>query len=383
MSQSVYKAFDCTHSILGASNQWIVLAWRVFLNLLVMGKIITLFFTLCLLGCWQTTNPALPKRDKKAILRYLSELPRKNSARVISGQFENWGSAVRSLQDPENYVNIVKEKTGQWVGLVGAEYHNGQEVNWEKPNQLFEEFWRQGGFCQLYLIMTNPADPGSFNGGGKCAIKSVLDPRHPYHNHFFTELDKVAAGLEELRKKGVVIFLNPFAEATADWFWWGGNPTDYISLYRSVHDYLVKDKGLDNLLFIYEPSCFNNTALQFYPGDQYVDMIGFSLFVDSNKEIDSLSIHNYQQLRSFGKPLAISQWGPRRGADQTNAMDQPPADNLKLIRGIQRYYPEIVWWMNWNYAYSICSQEHSNYNGTELLDHPWVINRGGIMAGGF
>jgi len=167
-----------------------------------------------------------------------------------------------------------------------------------------------------------------------------------------------------------------FAEATADWFWWGGNnANDFITLFQNAHDYLVTKKGLANLLFIYEPNSGDTLALKYYPGSKYVDIIGFSLFVDYNKEIDSLSIQNYQQLKKLGKPLAVSQWGPRRGADQTNADDQPPADNLKLIKGIQKYFPEIVWWMNWNYAYSICTEFNSNYNSAELLTHPWVINR--------
>lgn len=332
-------------------------------------------------ACLQCDHPAAQTRDRQAILQYLSELPRNNAGRVISGQFESWGSAVTPLEDKENYVNIIQAKTGKWVGLVGAEYHNGQEVNYEKPNRLFEAYWRQGGFCQLYLIMTNPSAPTSFNGGGKCDIKAVLNPSHTYHTYFYAELDKVAAGLRELKEKGVVVFLNPFAEANANWFWWGGtDPADFIALYRSVHDYLVTTKGLDNLIFIYEPTCFYATALQYYPGDKYVDIIGFSLFVDYNKEIDPGTIQNYQQLKKLGKPLAISQWGPRRGSDQTNAGDQPPADNLKLIRGIQQYFPEIVWWMNWNYAYSICTETNSNYNSTELLTHPWVINRDGIKV---
>ncbi len=338
-------------------------------------------FILFTILCSQCNQPAAQNRDKKAILNYLSKLPANNLGRVISGQFESWGSAVKPLNDKENYLNIIHQKTGKWVGLIGAEYHNGQEVNYEKPNQLFEEYWKQGGFCQLYLIMTNPANPTSSNGGSVCDIKLVLNPGHSYNKYFYNELDKVATGLQELQKKGVVVFLNPFAEATANWFWWGGrDPIDFIALYRSVHDYLINKKGLDNLLFIYEPSCTDNLALPYYPGDKYVDIIGFSLFVDYDKEIDSSSIQNYQQLKKFGKPMAISQWGPRRGADQTNAGDQAPADNLKLIRGIQKYYPEIVWWMNWNYAYAICEESHSNYNSTELLNHPWVINRDEIRV---
>jgi beta-mannanase len=60
--------------------------------------------------------------------------------------------------------------------------------------------------------------------------KSVLDPHHPYHTYFYNELGEVAVGLEELKKKGVVVFLNPFAEATADWFWWGGDSTNFVKL---------------------------------------------------------------------------------------------------------------------------------------------------------
>jgi hypothetical protein len=104
-------------------------------------------------------------------------------------------------------------------------------------------------------------------------------------------------------------------------------------------------------------------------------MIGFSLFVDYNKELSLSSIRNYQELKKPGKPMAISQWGPQRGRDQTGSADQPPADDLKLIRGIQTYFPGIVWWMNWNYSYSICGGSHSNYNAAELLSHTWVINR--------
>lgn len=322
-----------------------------------------------------TGNLSGQNQDAAAIMKYFYDLPKKETKKLVSGQFERWGDAVKPLSDPDNFLNIVHQKTGKWVGLTGVEYHQGQKVNYKIPNQLCIDYWKKGGFCQLYLIMSNPANPGSINGGGKCDIKLIFDKDHPYHKSFFEELEKVADGLEELKQNGVVIFVNMFAEATGQWFWWGGKePEDFITLYKVTYDYFVRTRKLDNLLFVYEPSSQHKTALDYYPGNEYVDMIGISLFVDYDKEIDSNTIPNYRALCNLGKPMSFSQWGPRRGSDQTRDKDQPPADNLKLMRGIQKYYPEIVWWMNWSYAYSISTKVNSNYNDTELLNHPWVIN---------
>ncbi len=313
--------------------------------------------------------------DAQAIMEYLRKLPDGNSNRVISGQFERWGDRVELLNSTENFLNICHQKTGKWVGLVGFEYHIGPTVQYEKPNQLCIDYWEKGGLCQLYLIMSNPADPDAVNAGGTCDLKSILDSNHPYNKYFFNELDKVAEGLEELKNNGVVVFMNMYAEATGSWFWWGAkDPSDFIELYRRTYDYLVQVKKLDNLLFVYEPSSHHKTALDYYPGHNYVDIIGISLFVDYDEELSFSSIPNYHELKILGKPLALSQWGPRRGEDQTRTVDQPPGDNLKLIRGIINYYPEIVWWMNWCYAYSISTGENSNFNHSELLNHPWVIN---------
>jgi mannan endo-1,4-beta-mannosidase len=320
----------------------------------------------------ETANPdASP--DARAIMRYLQTLPLRTDKKLISGQFESWGRAVLPLSDPANNLAIVHEKTGRWVGLVGVEYHQGG-VFPDAPNRLCTAFWRRGGLVQLYLIMRNPAAPDASNGGGHCNIDQVLDPTHPYHKFFFDEMDQIVAGLEELQKNGVVVFLNPFAEASGDWFWWGGQPPDkFKALYHATFDYLVKTKHLNNLLFIYEPSSSHRTAASYYPGDNYVDMIGISIFVSSDHELVPSDIPAYSALTKFNKPLAFSQWGPRRGADQVGK-DEPPADNTKLLRGIRDYFPRVTWWMNWNMVYAISSPTNSNSNDRQLLEDPMVIN---------
>jgi mannan endo-1,4-beta-mannosidase len=320
----------------------------------------------------ETANPnALP--DAKAIMKYLRSLPFRQDKKLISGQFESWGNDVKPLSSPSNNLAIVHEQTGKWVGLVGVEYHAGG-VFPEKPNQLCIDYWRKGGLTQIYLITRNPAAPDSHNGGGKCDINLVLDPKHEYHRFFFKELDEVAAALATLQENGVIVFLNPFAEVSAGWFWWGGPDSEKCkALYLATFDYLVKKKHLNNLLFVFEPSSGHTNAARYYPGDEYVDMIGISCFVSYNEELTPAQIPAYRSLLMFGKPLALSQWGPRRGRDQVGK-DQPPGDNLKLVRAIQAYFPQITWWMNWNMAYAISSPENSNTHARELLNHPRVVN---------
>lgn len=317
--------------------------------------------------------------EANAVLSYLQDLPKQNAKRIISGQFESWGDAVKPLDDQQNWLNKTYQATGKWVGLLGIEYHT-DGVYPTKPNEVAIDFWKKGGLVQLYLIMSNPAMPKAHNGGGKCDIDLVLQKDHPYHKHFFAELDKIAAGLEVLQKQHVVVFVNMFAEMTADWFWWGGqDPEKFKRLYRASFDYLVKEKGLNNLLFVFEPSAQQTSALRYYPGDNLVDMIGISIFVDHNEALSKNKLPMYPQLLQLGKPIALSQWGPRRGEDQTGKNDQPPADNLKLLNAIKTSFPEICWWMNWSQAYAIASDENSNLNAKKLLDDPWVVNRDDIQ----
>jgi len=341
--------------------------------------LLTILFVLAVPAHLLAAHPSLtanPKAtaDAKAIMRYLRSLPARHDKKVISGQFESWGTDVKPLSDSRNYVTIIHENTGKWVGLVGVIYAAAKGVLYtEQPNDLCKEFWRKGGLVQVFAIFDNPANPES-HGNGKCNIQLVLNRNHAYHRSFFRQLDGVATALEKLQDEGVVVFLNIFPEMSGSWFWWGGqNPELFKELYRTTFDYLVKKRRLNNLLFVFEPSCACPKGVAYYPGDRYVDMVGISTYVDWNQELTPAQIPEYQMLCRLGKPMALSEWGPRRGREQLGK-DQPPADNLKLMRAVQQNFPQIVWWMNWSVAYAISTQENSNYHERELLEHPWVVN---------
>lgn len=99
-----------------------------------------------------------------------------------------------------------------------------------------------------------------------------------WENKVFTEdLKNAAAYLKLLRDADIPVLWRPFHEAAGGWFWWGKDAASFKSLWIAMFNYF-KTEGLDNLIWIWTTE--GNDA-DWYPGDQYVDIVGRDVY---NKE---------------------------------------------------------------------------------------------------
>ena len=99
-----------------------------------------------------------------------------------------------------------------------------------------------------------------------------------WENKVFTEdLKNAAAYLKLLRDADIPVLWRPFHEAAGGWFWWGKDAASFKSLWIAMFNY-VKTEGLDNLIWVWTTE--GNDA-DWYPGDQYVDIVGRDVY---NKE---------------------------------------------------------------------------------------------------
>src|SRR5690349_8829219 len=113
-----------------------------------------------------------------------------------------------------------------------------------------------------------------------CSSPSATRSSSLSHRRWLKELDRVAEGLEQLKKAGVVVLWRPFHEMNGDWFWWNGkDPDTFIKLWRQMFDYFTTTKQLDNLLWVYSPNHGKKTT-DYYPGDRYVDIVGLDAYTD-------------------------------------------------------------------------------------------------------
>ena len=306
------------------------------------------------------TPRALP--DVHRLLNYLGSLPDRREHRVISAQHCGRGAEVPSCY--RDNIEALHETTGEWVAMIGADYGPGRTQTGEPDvaitNKMLIAYNRAGGLVTLCWHARNPWTRGSAWDTEIETFADLYTPGTAINQIWEQDLARVADGIEELRDAGVVVFWRPFHEMNGGWFWWGKRePQEFLALWRHLFAYFCVERGLDNLLWGYTPNKgTGRPGAYYYPGDDYCDIVGIDHY---GNEIDLIG---YDELVTTGKPICISEIGPKRG---TNGA----FDYNQVIRVIKERYPKIVLFQSWSLEWAMIR----NQNAAALLADPWVLNR--------
>jgi len=125
-----------------------------------------------------------------------------------------------------------------------------------------------------------------------------------WENEVFTsDLAKVATSLKQLQDAGIAVIWRPFHEAAGGWFWWGKDAESCKKLWIAMFDYF-QTQGVNNLIWVWTSESEDD---EWYPGDQYVDIIGRDLY---NKETsESVSAYQTEFGRYGHKIIALTECG--------------------------------------------------------------------------
>lgn len=177
-------------------------------------------------------------------------------------------------------------------------------------------------------------------------------------------MGKLAAHLRWLQDQGVTVFIRPLHEMNVGGFWYGKrDPEDFKKLFRLTVKFLTVDQGLHNLIIVYAPHRGQGVAA-YYPGDEFVDVIG----VDSYQDQPAMLRDEYEALRGIKKPFAITEIGWNgQGLAKADTRDSKQ-DILDKIKQVE---PRTVWWSSWTDTNSPANQQGCK----QLYDDPSVITR--------
>ncbi len=392
---------------------------------------------LLLLEDTTTTNPnSLPITQK--ILDYLYSLPDKNENKVLSGQYvgivssENsknktiYEQAYQFYIEDNPFEKYNYEPLGHNPALLGWTHNhwNDNGVTYKPINNLILQHWNKGGLVILDTYMANPLTSGDHNDITSFDFNELITPGTVLNTNWRVELDRMAEGLQDLEDKGVVVLFAPFVEMNGDWFWWGqATNQEFIEMWKYLFNYYTYDKGLDNILWVYEPNEDINPNLYrvmyYYPGNEYVDIVGLSAYPESVNPVD---IGGYNELIATGKPFGFAQFGPSKnfivhncvfdedwcleetgnkncnvdyvnieqwliennisGDDYLSRLLYSPVhcnwDYFKALNEIKEYFPKTVYVLSWTNFWSM----RYNKNSTKYLEDPWIANRGELPPHG-
>lgn len=231
-------------------------------------------------------------------------------------------------------------------GLVGAGWH------WNVPVS-------QGSSTLTFNVEADDGTVNTFSAAD--AVKEGT-----WENQVVkADLEKAAGYLLLLQDAGIPVIWRPLHEAAGNtytygsgaWFWWGADGAEaYIALWRYMFDYFKK-AGLRNLIWVWttQTSSFSDVDFAFYPGDEYVDIIGRDIYGDQESQlleadriaqqfstIASLSEHKMVALSETGHVADMSsQWNS--GAQWLFFMPWYDYDN-DYTAGYAHVHADISWW---------------------------------------
>ena len=317
----------------------------------------------------------------KAVLSYFHTLSSRNNKRLIIGQFGAYGDGT-GADTAMKQIKKIYDRTGKWVALTGMDYklwdmHHKKDFS--EPNKFLIDQWKQGSLVMVNWHAANPWTDGEANDwqgadGKPRNVRELITPGTDVNRNWLEMLDDIATGLQELQEAGAVVIWRPFHEMNGGWAWWQQQAKeDFIALWQYMFRYFTDTKGLNNLLWAYAPNVNNNkwnkAANYFYPGADYVDLVGLDKYMGHGEDPLRLNDwHEYDDLVALNKPIGLMEFGPSPADGSGKDFKY---DATRLLRDIRKNYPKIVFVQSWEWIWQLGDQD----NIEKLLNDPWIVTR--------
>ncbi|MCD1259323.1 discoidin domain-containing protein [Paenibacillus athensensis] len=222
---------------------------------------------------------------------------------LISYMADVYGKKTISGQYGSDWADWVKSKTGKTPAILGLDFMditpvriqngaNSQDANkgidwynnkkgivtiswhWDAPKNVTGE-WYKAFYTNATSFDVNYA---------------MNNPSSQDYQLLVRDIDLAAEQLKKLQAAGVPVLWRPLHEAEGGWFWWGAKgPEACKKLWKLMFDRFQNVHHLNNLIWVWNSYDYGNSA-NWYPGDNYVDIISYDYPTDFQ------TWNNYQRI---------------------------------------------------------------------------------------
>ncbi len=281
---------------------------------------------------------ATPEAQK--LYRYLQTI-RGNG--ILSGQQECPRDKTRGEE-----LSYILKTTGKLPAILGLDYI---ENDFDGVTQRAMDWHRRGGIVSIcWHWGIPPFGTGYRSSQESVDMEQLLNPDTDLHKGMLQNLDTAAAALARLRDAGIPVLFRPLHEFDGAWFWWGkGGPEAFQRLWRLMYKRFTGLHGLHNLIWVLGYSGEMHDG--WYPGDEYVDVIGGDAYSEG---IHEELYHWLKTVTDKPMPCCHHENGP---------LPEPGLLAMKQI--------DWCWFLTWHtmHIHEQNSPDYLRY----VYNHPYVI----------
>lgn len=268
--------------------------------------------------------------EAKSLMNYLVDTYGNN---IISGQQEYYGT---SRDDEFNYIY---ELCGDYPAIRGFDFGETCPLYYwdaKTAERAIEWVNEKGGIATASWHINVPTTMADYTLGSTMDFQqttysektdfvtaNVMVEGTVEHDYFLLAVDNLAKSLQKLEDANVPLLFRPFHEAEGNggangegaWFWWAKEGAEvYKELYIYLYNLLTEEYGLHNLIWEFNSYVYD-TSYDWYPGEDYVDIVGYDKYNATNYSTgvtapneSSISGIFYQLVEMYsqhGNPIAM------------------------------------------------------------------------------
>jgi mannan endo-1,4-beta-mannosidase len=224
--------------------------------------------------------------DPSPVQRVLDYLYSISGSKTVAGQHNREPNA-----EPAKWTNQIHSTTGRYPGLWSGDFLFQADNISNRATMIAEakRKWESGALVNImwHACPPNQGEPCQWQGGllshlSDSEWEQLITDGTALNTTWKSRLDAIAVYLAELQAEGVAVLWRPLHEMNQGAFWWGGRPgpNGTRRLYQITHDYLVKTKGLQNLIWVWNVQDLSWDFADYNPGDAYWDIASLDVYGD-------------------------------------------------------------------------------------------------------
>lgn len=320
-------------------------------------------------------NPNASDRTKR-LYSFLTDVYGKY---IISGNYASEKQGIGGIISRE-FIEIEKN-FGDYPAIMGldlielspsrAEHGSVSNVidhaiEWDKKGGIVTLAWHWNAPSGYLEVNGKAWWEGFYSEATNFNLAAALDGTDSKgYELLLSDIDAIAAELKKLEALDIPILWRPLHEAGGDpkwnnpWFWWGSSGSEaYKELWVLLYDRLTNYHKIDNLIWVW-----NGQNVDWYPGDEYVDIMGFDIYAEAHDTTSQKEIYDYtKSATSTNKIIALTENGVI------------PDPDLCMTEGVR-----WSWYAVWNGEFTLKdAQISSEYTPMEIWEK--VFNHDRVLT---